>query len=222
MRRFAAVGLAIGIIPMVAACGFRGFGTGLEVGSGKLATETREVDAFDQLDVAQAVNAVVTIGEPASVSVTADDNVLDNVVTKVSGDRLSVGMSGAVASSGNVVRVEITVPSLSAIHATSAASVDVEGLAADQLRLEVDSAGRITAAGTAPTLDLRANSAGELKLDGLAVDHATVAIESAGHAWLKAAQQVTGSVTSAGTLTLVGKPATVDVTTDLTGSVVQQ
>jgi hypothetical protein len=222
MRRFAAVGLAIAIIPVLVACRSIGNATGLEFGSGNLATETREVGAFDQLDVSTAVHATVTIGQPMRVSVTADDNLLDNVKTTVDGDKLAIGMSGSVSSSGNVVQVEITVPSLSAIHAGSAAAVDVQGLAADQLRLEADSAGRITASGTAPTLDLRAGSAGELQLRDLAVDHATVSIDSAGHAWLHATQAVTGSVSSAGMLTLVGKPATVDVSTDLTGSVVQQ
>src|SRR3954463_10044839 len=215
MRRFVAVGLAIAIIPMLAACRSAGSGTSVEFGSGNVATETREAGGFEQLDVSSAVHATVTIGQPRRVSVTADDNLLDNVITTVTGDRLSIGMSGAVASTGNVVQVEITVPSLSAIHAGSAGAIEVEGLAADQLRLEVDSAGVITASGTAPTLDLRAGRAGELQLRDLAVDHATVSIDSAGHAWLHAAQQVTGSVSSAGTLTLIGEPATVDVSTDL-------
>jgi len=218
MRRFVTMGLAIVFIPVLAACRYGGVGSATEAGSGRVATETRAVGSFDRLDVAAAIHATVTVGGPASVKVTADDNLLDNVTTSVIGDRLSVSMSGAI-NTRNGVAVEIEVPSLSSIHAGSAATIDVTGLSADELRLEADSAGRITAAGTAPTVDVRAGSAGVLDLGDLAVDHATVSIDSAGHAWLDAAQQVKGSVTSAGTLTLVNAPASVDVTTDLTGHV---
>ena len=221
MRRFTRLALVVLVIPLLAACRLGTPGANTEIGSGNAATETREVGAFDRLDVSAAIQATVMVGTPASVTVIADDNLLDNVVTTVSGTRLTVGMSGSI-STRTTVRVDIVAPSLTAIHAGSAATVEVQGLTADQLRLEADSAGRIIAAGTAPTIDLRAGSAGELRLDDLSVDRATVSIDSAGHAWLNAAQEVTGSVTSAGTLTLVVKPVTVNVETDLTGNVVQQ
>ena len=194
------------------------------IGSGNAATETREVGAFDRLDVSAAIQATVRVGTPASVTVIADDNLLDNVVTTVSGTRLTVGMSGSI-SARTTVRVDIVAPSLTAsIAGSAAATVDVQGLTADQPATggRIPRPGGPSPAGTAPTIDLRAGSAGELRLDDLSVDRATVSIDSAGHAWLNAAQEVTGSVTSAGTLTLVVKPVTVNVETDLTGNVVQQ
>jgi hypothetical protein len=224
MRRITRVAVAALVIPVAVAfmgCRAGSFGSAGEVGSGNVASETREVGDFHRLDVESAIHATVVVGGTTSVKVTADDNLLDNVTTSVSGDRLSVAMSGST-NTRNGVDVEIVVPSLSAVHAGSAAIVEVTGLAADELRLEADSAGRITAAGSAPTIDLRAGSAAVVELGDLAVARASVSIDSAAHAWLHASDHVTGSVTSAGLLTLVGKPVTIDVSTDLTGHVVQE
>jgi hypothetical protein len=221
MRRSTAIALAILVVPSLVACRSGTIGSATEIGSGRAATETREVGTFDRLDASSAVSVVVTVGGPVSVKVTADDNLVDNVVASVSGDRLIVGMNGSV-STRVPVTVDVVVPTLSAVHAGSASTVEIEGLATDRLQLDADSAGRIIAAGSAPKVDLHVGSAGQLRLHDLAVDDATVSIDSAGQAWLRATQGVTGSVTSAGSLMLVGKPATVDVSTDLTGNVVQQ
>ena len=137
MRRFIRLALVVLVIPLLAACRLGTPGVEHEIGSGNAATETREVGAFDRLDVSAAIQATVTVGTPASVTVNADDNLLDNVVTTVSGTRLTVGMSGST-SARTTVRVDIVAPSLTAIHAGSAATVDVQGLTADQLRLEAE------------------------------------------------------------------------------------
>ena len=122
------------------------------------------------------------VGTPASVTVIADDNLLNNVVTTVSGTRLTVGMSGST-STRTTVRVDIVAPSLTAIHAGSAATVDVQGLTAHQ-GCDWRPIGRaVIAAGTAPTMNFFVGRrAGQLRLDDLSVDRATVSIDSAGHA----------------------------------------
>ena len=94
-----------------------------------------------------------------------------------------------------------------------------DGLAGSALRLEADSAGWIEATGSSASLELRVGSAGQLRLHDLATGVATVSIDSAGHAWLRATDAVHGSVDSGGILTLLGEPASVDVTTDVSGVV---
>lgn len=216
MRHVIRVGTVLFLFFCLAGC--RPFGSNLEIGSGTSRSETRAVDTFQRLDVAAAIRATVRIGEPTSVTVTADDNLLDNVVTEVQGEQLALRMSGSTTSR-IPVQVDIVAPSLTAIHAGSASSVVADGLAGSALKLEADSAGWIEATGSAPSLDLRVGSAGQLRLHDLATGNATVTIDSAGHAWLRATDAVHGSVDSGGVLTLLGEPASVDVSTDFSGVV---
>jgi hypothetical protein len=69
MRRFTRLALVVLVIPLLAACRLGTPGSNTEVGSGNAATETREVGAFDRLDVSAAIQATVMVGTPAGVTV---------------------------------------------------------------------------------------------------------------------------------------------------------
>jgi hypothetical protein len=189
-----------------------------EVGSGTARTEQRTVGGFDSIRVAAAVVATVSIGSPASVTVTADDNLLDNVTTRVVGSRLEIGATGSFQARTQV-RATVVVPTISALEATSAGRIDVADLELDALRVAADSAGRVNVAGRVATLDAHAGSAGELELGGTDVTDATVVLDSSAHAWLSVSGKVGGSVTTSAVLTLVRRPATVEVSASLSGRV---
>ncbi len=67
-----------------------GFGLKTIVGSGKPATETRSVGAFDRLSLQDGVTATVRRGGAQNIAITADDNIVALIETKLQGTTLVV------------------------------------------------------------------------------------------------------------------------------------
>ena len=64
-----------------------------------------------------------------SVSVTYDDNLLDNVLTRVSGETLVIEISGSIATFGNGGRaVSVVVDSIDWIEVSGGADLNASGL----------------------------------------------------------------------------------------------
>lgn len=191
------------------------------VGSGNSASEDRSVGDFHALNVQTAIRATVSIGSPQRVTITADDNVLSMVNATVSNGELRLSMQGPVTAR-TPVQVAIVVPALDSLSASSAARVEATGLTADALSVNVESAGTISATGQASSLDVSVASSGSADLSGVPVQTVHANIASAGHATVHASSSVSGTVESAGLLTINGNPSEVSVDTNAAGRVERQ
>ena len=103
------IGLVLGAAMLLLA------GCNLETGSGNLVTEERDVAGFESVLVSDGIRVVINVEASAghTVSVRYDDNLIDNLVTRVEGTRLRIEFDGAVNVAGGRNRaVEI----LSLIH----------------------------------------------------------------------------------------------------------
>jgi hypothetical protein len=80
-------------------------------GSGQSTTEQRSVAPFTELSVRGAIETQVRIGQPQSVAVTGDSNVVPIIKTDVTNDRLTIGPEKSF-NSDMPLRVEIVVPEL--------------------------------------------------------------------------------------------------------------
>lgn len=189
------------------------------IGSGKSASEDRQVGDFHALSTSTAILATVTIGTPQRVTVTADDNLLSMVDTSVSNGKLQLSIRGSITSR-TPIQVDIVVPALDSLSASSAGHIEVTGISADALSVTVDSAGVVNATGHATSLDVSAQSSGTADLSAVPVQDVTANLASAGRASVDASASVSGKVQSAGVLTISGNPAQVDVQTDASGQVV--
>lgn len=215
--RACALGLASAV---VAACVGPAIQVG-EAGSGRIAVEERQPGAFTEIRARTAIVVDVTIGSPASARLSADDNLLDNVRTVVEGATLDIGITGNVQPRA-AIRVAITMPELTAIEADSAAQVTVTGIDAARLRLDAQAIARITAEGRVGYVEVGGHSAAVIDLRGLAAERADVQLDAASRTWVAAADTVTGTVSSAAVLTLVGAPRDVQVATDSAGRVTNE
>jgi hypothetical protein len=197
--------------------GFGGFGPST-VGSGNAVTQQRTVGGFTDVRVGTAVKATIIVGSDTSVSVTADDNIVDHVQTNVVAGRLDVSINGSVMPK-TPVSAAITTPSLNAVEATSAANVTATGVNTDDLRASSDSAASLTVRGNATSVELTADSAASADLGGVPAQDAKVTVSAAARATVNAQLSVTGSVQSAGVVNVEGSPASVNVTTESGGVV---
>lgn len=187
----------------LAACDTAFFGNG-EQGSGNLVTETRSVATFDRVEATSAISLDLVVDRDAahSVVVTYDDNILDNVITRVSGSVLIIELEGNLSLGGNADRVvEVVTPRLIALEASGASSVEVTG--------------------SAPSLELVVSGASSIDLEELTLGDVNLDVSGASSVSLAANGTVGGSVSGASSVAVSGNPISVDVDVSGASSFVQ-
>lgn len=165
-----------------------------EVGSGEIVTEERSVDAFDNLDIRDGVNVELTIdaGADPSVSVSYDDNLLDNVITRVSGDTLVIEFSGSIVSFGGRGRVvNVVVDSIDQIETSGGAN--------------------LTASGSIGSYTLEASGGANADLSGLEAASIEVRVSGGANVEVFATEEIEGDASGGANLTVVGSPGTVAI-----------
>jgi hypothetical protein len=155
-------------------------------GSGKSAKESRDLPAFDSVEVGSGIHLTVTTGPLQKVLVEADDNVLPLVETRVSDGRLQIGFRRHNLWNSGDVNVTVQQPAFSALDASGGASIDAVLAAAPALSLEASGGGAIVARGL-EIKSLTASASGGARLD-LAGVADQVKLEFSGGARLKAAK----------------------------------
>lgn len=154
-------------------------------GSGQSMTEQRDVEPFTELSVRGAVQAQVRIGQPQSVSLIGDDNVIRVIKTEVRDDRLAVEPEKSY-NSNLPLRLEIVVPDLDWVAVSGASTVQVSG-----------SAGEV---------DAEASGASRTRLQDLSAREAEVDATGASTIEVTVSERLTGSASGASTVTYAGDP----------------
>ena len=147
---------------------------------------------FSDIDVGSAVSVNLTVDAAAthSVVVTYDDNLLDNLITRISGDTLIVELEGSVNLTGGADRsVQVTMPEVASIEVSGASSV--------------------TATGSTASYRLDASGASQVDLRNLEVVDAEIDVSGASKVDVFATGTVSGSASGASDVTISGKPASV-------------
>jgi len=112
------------------------------LGQNEIIRETRDLPAFDQIDVGGAFEVSLTIGEPQKVEVETRQKAIGQIITEVKGNKLII--SSNRIGSNTPLNLYITVPALSRLEAHGAAEVNGENIIkADMLSIEVSGAGEI-------------------------------------------------------------------------------
>lgn len=163
-------------------------------GSSVLVTEARDVGAFTSVEVSGALNLELTVDPTAgpAVAVTFDDNLIDRVVTRVSGDTLVLELAGTFNLTGNGDRlITVTMNTLQSLESSGATDVEMSGTVSSY-RLEVSGASDVDAVDlTAADVDVDISGASGVKLSANGV--------------------VSGSVSGASNLRVHGDPTSVQV-----------
>lgn len=136
-------------------------------GSGKMATDSRPVGTFTEVECAISCAVDVKKGEKTSVELSIDDNLLPLIKTEVVGEKLKV-YSDKNLSPSDGAKIVITTPSLSSFEAAGAVTATIEELSGPKMRIAIAGSTKITASVAGDALDADIAGSGELKLDGSA------------------------------------------------------
>jgi hypothetical protein len=188
-------------------------------GSGTPATQTRELESFDRVDLGGAFELVVHVepGVAQKVEVTADDNIVDNVDTSVSGRELDVTIEDITLLRPKTdIRIEVWVPSLLAIDASGAAELDVEGVHGESFTLELSGASDSTVRGTIDRFEVEISGAGDLNARDLHAKSVMLELSGAGEASVWASETLDVEISGAGDVTYFGNPP--NITQEISGA----
>jgi hypothetical protein len=201
-------------------------------GSGNLATEKRDLTAFNKLAAHHGIQVQIEEGVGDSLRVETDDNLLPLVETKIDNETLHVQVKGSLKTR-KPIRVTVSAKQLSDISASSSARITgaqandrnvyfradssgevvIDEARGDRVDLAASSSGGVTAKSVAcKKLSVMANSSGRVAASGNA-DEQQVDVSSSGmyNGGDLTTRQTNINCNSAGS-------ATVQVTHELSGS----
>ena len=186
------------------------------------------VGSFERLRVDGPFEVEVVTGPPRAVA-TGDRVALDQVTVRTNGDTLVVS-AGPLAWAGRkgttLPRLRVSVPALrgAALHGgarvrvtemrgervelllTGAGSLDVGGIKADDLIVNLTGAGAITLAGNAARARVRNYGAGSIDAGALIAGDANLTSESSGDIRIQARYTARATALGSGGISIAGKP----------------
>lgn len=144
------------------ACAFQGKGI---KGNGNLITQTRTVSDFSKLSVSSAFKVFVKQGSAAALSVEAEENLMDHIVTKVEGKTLRIYCDGVSAT--KTMTIHLTFVNLDEIKLSGAVGLEsANALTFDKLSLNFSGATEANLDLSATDITGDASGASKLKLAG--------------------------------------------------------
>ncbi len=194
-------------------------------GSGNVITQKKSVGNFTGISASQSIDVEVTIGAVTEVRVEADDNIMQYIVTEVSGDMLEIKIKDMVNLNNTTVKVFVTTPGLNSISASSSAGVKVLGVIkydgkisfdasssadieaevdAPEVVAEASSSGSVTLSGRTKNFTAKASSSGDVKSAGLLTENTTASANSSGSVDVHASVTLNADASSGGDITYHG------------------
>jgi len=229
---------------VASACGFNvNLGSNTVVGSGKRATETRQVSGFDQVTLEGSGEVYMEQGEKEALTVEADDNILPLVRTEVVGNRLVLGLKPnmsfnvnspiifhltvkdlnalTLAGSGKIASKPLETGSLS-VNLPGSGDIILDGLTAKDLHALLAGSGKIQVSdGSVDSLDVNMAGSGDFQGGDLKTGDANVVIAGSGKVTLWPSGKLSGRILGSGDIRYYGTPSNVDIQTAGSGSVKQ-
>lgn len=199
-----------------------GTGTGNIVqGSGKRASESRNLGSFSELRLDIAADVVVTHGELVRCTVTADDNILPLILTDRHNESLHISATESY-STREGVRIEIEAPLLSKVEINGSGVVRIASVTKKELHLALNGSGSLHAEGDVEELVVKMNGSGNLNAAGLRAERAVLTLNGSGNADIHVAGDLSVRLNGSGNVSFAGSPSSRSLSVSGSGQVRQR
>lgn len=151
---------------LVSSCAFDiNFGEGKR-GSGNVITEDRNAsENFTRISAQEGLDVYVTQGENTSISVEADDNIMELIRTDIDNGKLRIHAEENIGRATK--KVFVTLPIIEALEASSGADLVTKNeINANELRLKSSSGADLIVKVSAKIVDADSSSGADIKLSG--------------------------------------------------------
>lgn len=218
MPRISMLTLALGVTAVVIA--LAAFEKPAVSGKTKATRITREIGAFEQLDLRGPVDAVVTIGAASGITIEGDGRLVGLVATELQDGRLVVSLDEAAQSKTPPV-VRVTTAKLSALLIRGSGDARIKSLAGGSLKLSTQGSGDIVADGRVDAMVLETLGSGDMNLKALSSTGAEVSMAGSGDIHLGKIEGSRLSIITRGSgdVRAIGSAGLVDVTVEGSGDV---
>ncbi|MEO8774385.1 MAG: head GIN domain-containing protein [Gelidibacter sp.] len=212
------------------------------MGDGNVVTKERNLDhTFDHIEVSRGLDVYLTQSEIISLSVQADKNLHDIIITKIEGNTLKIYADKNIRYSATQ-KVMVSFNNISKISATSGSDVYSTGIISlENLELESTSGSDMDLEIKVTNLQCKASTGGDLKITGSANDMianassgstintrnlitlTTNATSSSGaDITVNVSNELTAKAESGGDIKYLGNPQKVNKSGGVSGSIKQQ
>ncbi len=176
-------------------------------GSGKVASEPRDVSGFDEVELSGIGNLSIRQTGSESLTVTAEEEVLPKIRTEVVNDRLIIGPEpNSSIQTTRPINYELTVVDLHALKLAGSGDVDAQSISTDELAVTISGSGTVEISGKAESQEISVSGSGEYRAENLESEEAKVDVEGAGSTVINASKALDARVGGAGSVEYVGNP----------------
>jgi len=180
--------------------------------------------APDELVLASPDSVVITQGDALTINVEGDDDVTDAMRFTLDEDTIGIMRKSNFDSDGRVATVRVTMPNpkslvmagsgniasetmadQSEITIAGSGRIDIAGLAASNLDLNLMGSGQVGAAGTLANLELNIAGSGSAEFDELTIQTADVNIAGSGSGAFASDGSVEANIMGSGNVTVYGR-----------------
>jgi len=208
-------------------------------GNGNVVKKERTASFFDGIRVSTGIDVYLKQGDKESITVEADENLQEYIITEVRDGVLHVYTDRVNIREAEMRRVYVTIKEVRSLKTSSAGDIigetpikgdDIEigassagdiriEIYAKDIEVDISSSGDVKLTGEAETLNASLSSAGDLEAYGLKVKEAEVNVSSAGDAQVNVSEKLVARASSAGDISYQGNPKYVDAHASSAGGI---
>lgn len=213
--------------------------TEVTIGNGFSTREVRDIEGFDKLDVTGPFEVRLVAGKAGSVTIEAEKNLTELIVTEVKGDILTIApQNGKLfkSSKGNKIIIKVPFASLNEIAFKGSGSITGKKTITDNIKLSLSGSGNIDIDVASKTVEAVVTGSGNLvlngkadvftcdvtgsgiiKANGLKSSAVTVTVNGSGNADVYSEREIIGRINGSGNIAYTGQPAEKDLKRTGTG-----
>ena len=173
MTTLVRISIALALVLFLSSCGFDinigDFGSG-KTGNGTVVEENRAVTAdFTEVHASEGIDVYVTQANDFSISVEADENIVDLIGTEIKNGKLKIH---AIENIGRATqKVFVSLPEVTGLLSSSGAHLTAQNkITASNLILDANSGAHLNAEATADRLEIDASSGANIDISGNALE----------------------------------------------------
>jgi len=192
--------------------------------------ETRDVRGFTKVGFGIAGDLFIRIGPEFKLVIEGDKDIIDNIETDVSGDRLTIKKENwRFSFKDERVTVYVTMPELEGLGVSGSGKAQImDDVKTDKLSLGVSGSGKLITSGlnvdsfdcgisgsgdvilgTSGSIDngeISISGSGGFSGEGIEIDHLEVRISGSGNARCRAGDSIDAHISGSGNVTYLGNP----------------
>jgi len=177
-------------------------------GNGQVVTKQQQVEPFSEISGRGSLRIEWQSGPP-SLSITTDENLIEQLEARTSGNRLELRMRNRVKPTHGI-KLLLSSPSLNGVRLSGASDLTAKGVTGQVFAVQTSGASSIVLEGTVDELLAELTGASELRARELRTKTTEISTTGAADAWVNASEKLRVAITGAGDVTYSGNPPTIE------------